>query len=203
MRREPYQSLPRPVWKSAVSLLMLAALVTPAGAEAPVPKPSFYNLGSDLRARQIGDIVTIAVHQTAEARSAAQSGSSRDTEAQAGYRAGSAGDAAEISFGGAYAGRGEIRRSGSVLALISARVVEVMPSGDLVVEGEQLVLVNGEETRISVRGTARPYDIDPSNVIASGRLADAKINYDGSGFVARSARPGLINRLFGFLGLGG
>ena len=172
-------------------------------AQGVVPQPDFYSLASDHRARQVGDVITIAVHQTAEARSAAQSGTSRDTEARAGYRAGRSGDSADLSFGGSYAGRGEIRRSGSVVALISARIIDVLPSGDLVIEGDQLVLVNGEKTQITVRGIARPVDIDTDNIVASSRLAGAEINYDGSGFVARSARPGLITRLFGFLGLGG
>jgi flagellar L-ring protein precursor FlgH len=195
---------------SAFTLAGFACLLSATGIAAPralaqavVPEPGFYSLASDLKARKAGDVITIAVHQTAEARSAAQSGSSRDTEARAGYRAGRSGDSADLAFGGSHAGRGEIRRSGSVVALISARIVEVLPSGDLVIEGEQLVLVNGEKTQISVRGIARPFDIDADNVVASSRLAGAEINYDGSGFVARSARPGLVTRLFGFLGLGG
>ncbi|MDP3458826.1 MAG: flagellar basal body L-ring protein FlgH [Hyphomonas sp.] len=194
------------LWHAGICTLALSvAAAVPAGSAAAeiVPRPHFYSLATDHKAREVGDIITIAVHQTAEARSAAQSGSSRDTEARAVYRAGSSGDRADVSFGGSYAGRGEIRRSGSVVALISARITDVQPNGDFVIEGDQLVLVNGEETRISVRGVARPYDIDSDNIIASSRLADARINYDGSGFVARSARPGLINRLFGLLGLGG
>jgi len=193
-------------WHAGVGALALSAaagMAVGAAAAEVVPRAHFYSLAADHKAREVGDIITIAVHQTAEARSAAQSGSSRDTEARAGYRAGNAGDSADVSFGGSYAGRGEIRRSGSVVALISARIIDVQPNGDFVIEGDQLVLVNGEETRISVQGIARPYDIDADNIIASSRLADARINYDGSGFVARSARPGLVNRLFGLLGLGG
>lgn len=195
------------LWHAGACALVMGATgdltAGSAAAEGVVPRAHFYSLATDQKAREVGDIITIAVHQTAEARSAAQSGSSRDTEAGAGYRAGNSGDSADVSFGGSYAGRGEIRRSGSVVALISARIIDVLPNGDFVIEGDQLVFVNGEETRISVQGVARPSDIDADNIIASSRLADARIDYDGSGFVARSARPGLITRLFGLLGFGG
>lgn len=188
------------------AMLVVTLAMGPSGvslAQGVVPQPKFYSLATDVRAREVGDIVTIAVFQTAEARSAAQSGTQRDTEASGGYRAGRAAESADLSFGGSYAGKGEIRRSGSVAALISARISEVLPSGDFVLEGDQLVLVNGEETQISVRGVVRPFDIDADNVVASSRIANAQINYDGSGFVTRSARPGVIARLFGFLGLAG
>ncbi|WP_291198154.1 flagellar basal body L-ring protein FlgH [Hyphomonas sp.] len=190
-------------WPAICLFLMCTVIALPAASQTIVPQPRFYSLGSDLQARRAGDILTIAVHQTAEARSAAESGAGRRSEADVSYRAGSTADSAELAFGGSYAGRGEIRRSGSVIALISARITEVTPSGDFRIEGEQLVLVNGEETRISVRGLVRPYDIGADNVVASSRIADAQINYDGSGFVARSARPGLIARLFSFLGFAG
>ena len=52
------------------------------------------------------------------------------------------------------------------------------------------------------RGRIRPQDISPENAISSFRIADAQINYDGKGFVSRSAKPGLINRILSFLGLG-
>jgi len=55
---------------------------------------------------------------------------------------------------------------------------------------------------IGVRGRIRPYDISAENAVLSSRIADAQIDYDGKGFVSRSAKPGLLNRIFSFLGLG-
>ena len=62
--------------------------------------------------------------------------------------------------------------------------------------------VNGEDTIVAVRGRIRAIDLDGDNRVPSNRIADAQINYDGHGFVSRSSRPGLINRLFSFLGIG-
>ena len=53
-----------------------------------------------------------------------------------------------------------------------------------------------------MRGRIRPADITSDNSVLSSRIADAQINYDGKGFVSRSAKPGVINRVFSFLGLG-
>jgi flagellar L-ring protein precursor FlgH len=63
------------------------------------------------------------------------------------------------------------------------------------------MLVNGEKRDIEIRGRIRPIDISSDNTIISSRLANAEINYDGEGFATRSAKPGLLNRIFSFLGL--
>jgi flagellar L-ring protein precursor FlgH len=62
--------------------------------------------------------------------------------------------------------------------------------------------VNGETSNIGVRGRVRPADISSDNQVVSTRVADAQIDYDGHGFVSRSSKPGVINRVFRFLGLG-
>ena len=163
---------------------------------------SWSHFATDYKASSVGDIVTIAIYQSSEARNAAQSASGRDADIGGSISGGSLDESGDLSFSGKYSGRGETRRSGSIVAQVSAEVIEIYPNGDLLVEGEQQVLVNGEETIIGVRGRVRPVDISSDNVILSGRLANAEINYDGSGFVSRSARPGIVNRLFSLLGLG-
>ncbi len=87
-------------------------------------------------------------------------------------------------------------------AQLSVTVREVLANGDYLIEGEQRLDVNGERTLIRVRGRIRTADIRGDNSVLSGRIADAQINYDGKGYVSRSARPGLVNRIFSLLGLG-
>lgn len=160
------------------------------------------HFATDYKASAVGDIVTIAIYQTSEARNAAQSALGRDTDIGGAISGGSLNEAGDLSLSGKYSGHGETRRSGSIMAQVSAEVIDIYPNGDLLVEGKQQVLVNGEETIIGVRGRVRPVDISSDNVVLSGRLANAQIDYDGSGFVSRSARPGIISRLFSLLGLG-
>ena len=88
-----------------------------------------------------------------------------------------------------------------MVAQISVRVDQVYPNGDLGVSGASALNISGERTNIRIRGRVRPTDISGSNTILSARLADAQIAYEGSGFVSRSARPGILQRIFGFLGI--
>ena len=88
-----------------------------------------------------------------------------------------------------------------MVAQISGTVVGIEPNGDLDIVGQQLIHINREKTLIKVRGRARQADIGVGNTILSSRLADAAIDYDGSGFVSRSARQGMVARIFSWLGL--
>jgi flagellar L-ring protein precursor FlgH len=86
-------------------------------------------------------------------------------------------------------------------AQLSASVTEVMPNGDLVIAGWQALNISGERINIRVSGRVRAEDINADNAILSSRLADAKIEYDGKGFASRSAKPGIIQRIFNLFGL--
>ena len=91
-------------------------------------------------------------------------------------------------------------RSGGMVAQISVTVESVLPNGDLKVAGEQQLNINGDKTNIRIRGRVRQADIS-NNAVLSNRLADAMIDYDGTGFVTNSAKPGLVARIFNWLGL--
>jgi len=80
-------------------------------------------------------------------------------------------------------------------------VESVLPNGDFQVAGQQTLVISGERTFIRLRGRVRRADISSGNAIVSTRLADAQIDYDGSGYVSRSGRPGPATRIFSWLGL--
>jgi len=159
-------------------------------------------VAADDRARAVGDTVTVLIHQAASASSKLQKNSSRNTEFGGGVRGGSVDESVSLDFGGNYGGKGELVRSEQFVARMSAEVVGLAPNGDFLIEGRQRMLINGETTSIGVRGRIRPQDISAGNAILSSRIADAQIDYDGKGFVSRSARPGIINRILSFLGIG-
>lgn len=186
--------------------LLAAAALAPCAATASAENlyrnNGFPAMSSDRRASVVGDLVTVVVFQAAEAVNSTRSTSRRSTEVGGRIGAGGIDEAGELSFGGGFTGQGEVRRSERVVAQITVAVREVLPNGDFVVEGEQFLSVNGERTRIGVRGRIRQADIRSDNVVLSSRIADAQIDYAGRGFVSRSARPGVVNRIFRFLGLG-
>lgn len=185
----------------AVALLAVPGTV-PAQAENLFAGGAWPALSADRRAAAPGETLTILIFQSAEASNSAQSSSRRDTEVAGQAQAGSNGESARLAFGGGYAGRGETRRSERLVAQITVTVREVLPNGDLLVEGQQSIRVNGNLSRIGVRGRIRSTDISRENTVLSARIADAEIDYDGQGFVARSARPSFINQIFSFLGIG-
>ena len=188
--------------KARLVVIAAAALPAAAAAEDLYQGSPWAALSNDRRASQVGDVLTVVIFQAAEAANSARNDSSRSTSFGGGLDLGSIGERGDLDFGGTYSGRGEVRRSERLVAQLSVIVRDVLPNGDLIVEGEQWMRVNGERTRIGVRGRVRPADISGQNAVLSSRIADAQIDYDGRGFVSRSARPGLLNRIFSFLGLG-
>lgn len=174
----------------------------PAQAEQLYDGSEFSAMVGDQRASRIGDIVTILIAESSRSSSRLQNNSARSTDIGGGIRVSGLNENASLEFGGSYSGRGEVVRSDQFVAQMSAQIVEVFANGDLLIEGQQDLSINGEETRVSVRGRVRRIDISEANNVLSSRLAQAEIDYNGEGFVSRSARPGIVNRIFSFLGIG-
>ncbi len=95
-----------------------------------------------------------------------------------------------------FKGEGDTTRSGNLTAQITARVTEVLPSGNLRIRGYREVLINNEAQLITLTGIIRPRDISPDNVVLSSAIADARITYNGVGIVADRQRPGWLARFF-------
>jgi len=186
----------------ASAILLLAVASAAPAADDLYRGSNWPAMSGDRRASAAGDALTIVIFQAAEASNSAQNNSRKKTELGGSVGVGSIDETADLQFGGGYSGRGEVRRSERLVAQITVVVDQVLPNGDLAIVGEQWMRVNGEATKIAVRGRVRSADITSQNTILSSRIADAQISYDGRGFVSRSAKPGLVNRLFNFLGLG-
>lgn len=82
---------------------------------------------------------------------------------------------------------------------MTARVTEVLPGGNLRIEGRQSIVINGEEQAIVVTGIVRPQDISRDNTVLSTYLADAQIVIEGDGPLGERQSPGLLTRIFQWL----
>jgi len=159
-------------------------------------------MASDRRASAVGDILTVVVLENSTAANTAQIGTRRGSRLSGDISAGTAlNESGSLGLSGQYDGTGQMSRSGRMVAQISVRVDTVYPNGDLGISGAQALNISGERTNIRIRGRVRPTDISGNNTVPSARIAEAVIDYDGTGFVSRSARPGLVQRIFRFLGL--
>lgn len=187
-----------------ITLFVLAAsLAAQATYADDLYKPNGWAaMSTDRRASQIGDALTVVVYQSAEATNSAKSDSSKSTNLSGGLTAGSIDESGALRVGGSYTGGGQVQRSERFVTQITVVVEEILPNGDLRIAGRQRMHVNGETSDIGVRGRVRQADITSDNQVLSSRVADAQIDYDGRGFVSRSSKPGIINRVFRFLGLG-
>ncbi|WP_157215387.1 flagellar basal body L-ring protein FlgH [Flavisphingomonas formosensis] len=182
-------------------LCLLVALASPATATDLYARGNWAALASDRIAREPGDAITILVYESATATNSANTGSRKGTSLSGSVHGPHFDKSAGLDMGGSSQANGTTGRSGQMVAQISALVESVLPNGDLIVAGQQEMRINGERTHIKVRGRVRLADVSASNAVLSTRLADAMIDYDGTGFVSRSGKPGIITRVFNWLGI--
>jgi flagellar L-ring protein FlgH len=168
----------------------------------------FGNLFTNPKARRIGDILTVRIVESSSATNKASTQTGRSSSVSAGvdgffglenkYSAnspffnpfGKVGGGVESDFDGS----GTTKRSGDLTATITARVIEILPNGNLIVMGSREVMVNREKQQITLSGIVRPRDISAENVVLSNYIADAKISYSGSGVINDRQRPGWLAR---------
>jgi flagellar L-ring protein precursor FlgH len=94
-----------------------------------------------------------------------------------------------------FTGAGAVQRQGHVSATLPVRVMQVLPSGDLFVEGTKVVMVGEEEHHIYLSGVVRRIDIAEDDSVASSRVADAEIEYTGRGDISDTQRRGWLARV--------
>lgn len=165
------------------------------------------SLTADQRALTVGDLVTVQVVENAVATQSANTNTKKEANVSGGAGLGSWGTgsiplqsygagAQENSSGG-----GTSNRSGKLVTTLSARVVNVLPNGNLFIEGRRTVQVNDEKQNIVLSGIIRPRDVSPNNMIMSSAISDAQIKYEGKGPLSEKARAGVFSRILDWLGL--
>ena len=98
-----------------------------------------------------------------------------------------------------FTGNGAVKRESTMSATLPVRVVQVLPSSDLFVEGTKVVMVGEEEHHIYVSGSVRRVDIAEDDSVPSSRIADAEIEYTGRGDVTDTQRRGWLSRTLSML----
>jgi flagellar L-ring protein precursor FlgH len=170
-------------------------------------------LVEDFKARVRGDIVTVVITETASASKSATTGTSRTTALSAGIPnlMGLETNMPGISkwmdlskllnadTSSKYDGSGSTTRKENLNATITARVMDVLPNGNLLIEGRRNVMVNREDQIIVLEGTVRPKDITADNIVNSAQIADARITYSGKGIISDRQQPGWLMNIIDYV----
>jgi len=182
----------------------------PVSMPMPAPQTASYQPNSlfrsdangffrDQRASRIGDILTVIVTIDDSAQIANTTTRTRSSSNNAGlggamgslFNAVVPGVDASISTnsGVTDAGNGSVNRSESLTTQVAAVVTQILPNGNLVIEGRQEVRVNFEVRDLIVAGIVRPEDIASDNTIDSSKIAEARIAYGGRGQITDVQQP--------------
>ena len=171
-------------------LLALAGFVVTAQAQSLYDERSFRPLTADNKAHRVGDVLTIQVIESAVATANADTGSQRSNSLSVDVaRPNRSGLTAGLGVNGEFDGGGSTARAGRLVTQLTVSVRDVLPNGDLMVAGEQQLLINEERQRIAITGRVRPQDISETNIVLSTRVADADITYSGEGHLADRQKP--------------
>ncbi len=214
MRTESKSSFSRPgaARLLAAALAVLAprargASLWPSSAEGP--HSSMY---ADHKAERTGDILTIVVNETAVAQSTVSKSSNRTSSvndavtqfvfppAVSGLGT-HGGQLPSLQVGGkaAYSGGGAINNSQSLTATAAVMVTDVLPNGNLVIEGRRVVTFSGETQYVVLRGVVRPLDIAADDTIASANIADARLEFSSEGQLTDAQKAGWFSKLYEWL----
>ena len=182
--------------------------------QMPMPKPEVasYNANSlwrngsraffkDQRAARIGDLLTVTVNITDKANIANETQRSRTNKEDSGITdfigSKTITQANKILPGriltadstASSDGKGSVTRQEALQTNVAAVVTQVLPNGNLVVEGKQEIRVNFEIRELIVAGIVRPEDIQSDNTIDSSKIAQARIAYGGRGQITDVQQP--------------
>jgi flagellar L-ring protein FlgH len=160
------------------------------------PGGDLNDFSTDYKARKLNDtlVILVAVQTTA-----AQSGdvnSSRAFQTSSAIT-GLAGDLKTTGVNPLFAGNSSTSLKGSgatdssttFTTALTAEVIAVLPSGNLVVEAQRKIFMNNQHEDVVVRGVVRPNDIGPNNTVASSALGNLEVEMKGKGIISDSTRP--------------
>ena len=163
------------------------------------------SLFTDIKARQVGDILTVIIREQSRASNQVQTKTEKTTDNSV---SGGPGLGpldfiplfkAEGKSKNTHDGKGQSVRNGSLQAKMSVTVVAVKDNGDLVIEGSRTLGISGDKETLQLSGVVRARDVSPNNTVESHVIADAEISYSGKGNVSTGARPGFMTRLVNWL----
>jgi flagellar L-ring protein FlgH len=162
-------------------------------------------LFADLKARRVGDVLTIRL---TEVTNASKSAVTKTTKTTTVNNSGPTIMGRTITTGGvpiftttlagadSFDGEGSSTQGNTLAGSLTVTVMEVQPNGNLVVQGDKTLRLNQGDEFVHVSGVVRIADIEVDNTVTSDRVSDAHISYSGKGVINSANRMGWLARFF-------
>ncbi len=178
---------------------------------APVPTGGIYSsynssngLYTDTKAHRVGDIISVSLEESTSASKKAGTSMSKENSVDYGQmniagrnvHLGKYTPTMNVSNSQDFSGSGNASQSNSLSGQISVSVVRVLANGNLQVQGEKWLMLNNGNEYVRVTGLVRPEDINSDNTVSSQRIANARIQYGGTGDLASTQERGWLSRFF-------
>jgi len=174
------------------------------------PTGSIFNQGqvnsiySDIKAHRVGDLITVELVESTSANKNANSQQSKDSSLGmdalkiGGNTVSINGYDTSVSMGAdnSFKGQAKTAQSNSLEGKISVSVIKVLPNGNLMVRGEKWLMLNNGNEYIRVTGVVRSEDVNADNTVLSQRVANARIQYGGTGDFANTQERGWLAQFF-------
>jgi flagellar L-ring protein precursor FlgH len=165
--------------------------------------PSFnLFLFEDVKARRVGDLITVVLEESINASKSASTDASKNSNVELPNPTlfGKVNRIKELTNDVEttrdFQGDGETTQENSIQGNITVTVHRVHPNGYLFVKGEKLLSLNEGSEVVRISGIVRPTDVTSNNTILSNQIANAEITYKGNGIVSDSGKAGWLLRFF-------
>lgn len=155
------------------------------------------------RAHRVGDLLTVIFNENTSASKSADTTTSKSTSVSASAPTvlgmpvlyhGSPVLSAGLSSKNGFTGKGNASQSNSLTGTLTVSVKQVLPNGDLLVQGEKQLMINQGTEYVRLRGIVRSADITPQDTVLSSQIANAKIAYVGRGQLNNANHEGWLAR---------
>jgi len=179
--------------------------------EAIIPTGSLFkqnyvnNIYSDSKAHRVGDIISVILSESTQAQKNAKTELKKDNSNTLDPLVGLGGNNItfkddSIQFGmnqsSNFKGDSKANQGNSLSGNISVHVTRVLPNGNLIIRGEKWMTLNSGDEYIRLTGIIRSKDITSENTIMSGKVANARIQYSGTGSFAEVNEQGWLSKFF-------
>jgi flagellar L-ring protein precursor FlgH len=197
------------------SLLLVGLMLTGTVGADSLWKPGLSrNQVTDKTARAVGDLVTVVVYEKNVINKSAKSETKKESTDDAkiesflygtatGTNSGSqtlkhkgAYPAMKFSLSNSFKGEGSVANSDDISATFTVRVIDVLPNGNMILEGMRRTAYAGETQDVILRGTVRRLDITGTNKVNSNQIADLSLRYINSGEITDGQRKGWFKRFW-------